>query len=122
MDTNTLLLAASFFLGVVFVGLGIPLAQKRVAPNHWYGLRVPATLADETIWYEANARTGKDLLWLAGIVLFVGGLIYVVEMPVWFEILIWFIVVMGGVIGMLVRNWRFANQLLEASKSSAGNH
>nr|WP_290667980.1 SdpI family protein [Ardenticatena sp.] len=117
MDTNTVLLAASVFLGALFVGLALPLVQKRVAPNHWYSLRIPATFADETVWYEANAQMGKDLLWLAVSIILVGGLIYAIDMAVWFEVLAWCVVVIGGVIGMVVRNWRFANRLLASSKS-----
>ncbi|MFO7608638.1 MAG: SdpI family protein [Candidatus Krumholzibacteriia bacterium] len=42
--------------------MGIPLARRRVGPNHLYGLRVPETLADEAVWYEANAVTGRDMV------------------------------------------------------------
>jgi uncharacterized membrane protein len=38
------------------------LASRRVRPNRWYGLRIRATLADEHVWYEANAATGRDLI------------------------------------------------------------
>lgn len=51
-------------IGLFFIGLSIPLLRRRVGPNGWYGLRVPATLQDEEIWYEANAKTGRDMLLL----------------------------------------------------------
>jgi uncharacterized membrane protein len=44
-----------------------------VAPNSWYGFRVPKTLGDPTVWYEANAYAGRSLL-AAGIVIVVGSL------------------------------------------------
>jgi hypothetical protein len=50
-------------LGLLTVIVAIPLA-RRVPPNRWYGLRVPATLADNEVWYAANQRTGRDLAWL----------------------------------------------------------
>jgi uncharacterized membrane protein len=50
-------------IGLLFVGLAIPLIRRRVKPNKTYGLRVPATFADEWVWYEANARTGRDLVY-----------------------------------------------------------
>lgn len=52
--------------GVLFVALGIPMAQRRVPPNPWYGFRVPKTLApgNERIWYDANEYSGK---WLIGV-------------------------------------------------------
>ncbi len=34
-------------VGLLLIGLGWPMAARRVPPNRWYGLRVPATFADE---------------------------------------------------------------------------
>jgi uncharacterized membrane protein len=44
--------------GLVIAGLGVPLVMRRVPPNDLYGLRTPATRKNETLWYEANARSG----------------------------------------------------------------
>ena len=55
-------------IGVVMIVLGIPLACRWVRPNRWYGLRVPATFASETVWFDANAATGRELI-VAGAVL-----------------------------------------------------
>jgi SdpI/YfhL protein family len=49
-------------LGLLLVALGWPMAARRVRPNRWYGLRVPATFADEKVWYEANAVAGRDMM------------------------------------------------------------
>jgi len=46
------------------IGLALPLMLRRVKPNCWYGFRTRKTLGDERIWYEANAYTGRLLLWL----------------------------------------------------------
>ena len=48
--------------GAVLIGFAVPLIRRRVAPNWWYGVRVRATFADEWVWYEANAASGRDLL------------------------------------------------------------
>jgi uncharacterized membrane protein len=53
MDMKDLLLVG---VGVVMVLLSLPMALRRVPPNHFYGLRVPATFADQWVWYEANDR------------------------------------------------------------------
>jgi hypothetical protein len=47
-------------LGLLLVVLGWPMAARRVRPNRWYGLRVPATFADEQVWYDANAVAGRE--------------------------------------------------------------
>jgi uncharacterized membrane protein len=47
--------------GTVMCVLAVPLMRRRIKPNGLYGLRVPATFADEWVWYEANARSGREL-------------------------------------------------------------
>ena len=76
-------------MGVMFVGIGIPLARQRVRPNVWYGFRTPKTLSDPHIWYSANRVAGIDLV-VAGAVLAIGVLgLYVVRqtllpsLPIW---------------------------------------
>jgi len=49
-------------IGLLFAALAIPMILRRVPPNRIYGLRVPATFADERVWYEANAKSGWDLV------------------------------------------------------------
>src|SRR5690348_878345 len=51
--------------GLMFMGISIPLIQRKIKPNPWYGFRVPKTLQDERIWYQANAYSGV-LLFLSG--------------------------------------------------------
>lgn len=70
------------FIGFLFIVFSIPLLRRRVGPNAWYGLRVPATLQDEEIWYEANAKTGRDMLLLGVLQLILAlGLPLVVDLP-----------------------------------------
>jgi hypothetical protein len=61
-------------VGVFFIALAIPLIRRRVKPNWIYGVRFPATLEDESVWYDMNARGGRDL---AGI-----GVVYLVLLTV----------------------------------------
>jgi uncharacterized membrane protein len=50
-------------VGLLFVAISVPLIRRKIPPNAWYGLRVPATLASEKVWYEANAISGRELAW-----------------------------------------------------------
>lgn len=52
-------------IGVLIIGLGIPLAAEKIGPNRWWGLRVAKTLSNNEVWYEANKVLGYDLV-LAG--------------------------------------------------------
>src|SRR5262245_19433458 len=58
--------------GVLTIAIAIPLILRRVPPNGLYGLRVPATFADEWVWYEANARFGRSLVFLGTLLIILG--------------------------------------------------
>ena len=49
-------------VGALLALLGWPLAARRIGPNRWYGLRVPATFADRRVWFDANALAGRDMI------------------------------------------------------------
>jgi uncharacterized membrane protein len=67
MTPHTMLLVSAILL----IALAIPLRLRRIPPNRLYGVRTRATLADETTWYDVNARSGHDLL-VAGVVSLAG--------------------------------------------------
>ena len=48
--------------GVLLIAAGIPLWLRRVPRNALYGVRFASTLSDDRIWYEINARCGRDLV------------------------------------------------------------
>ena len=67
--------------GLLIVGLGIPLARRSVRPNHFYGLRIPATLNNETVWYEANAGAGRDMIVAGLAIVVVAMLVFLAGVP-----------------------------------------
>src|SRR5438094_5150660 len=56
-----LLMVLFALVAILLMGVAMPLMLRWVKPNYLYGLRVPATLSDESVWYEANARSARDL-------------------------------------------------------------
>jgi uncharacterized membrane protein len=71
MTTHSILLASAFLI----IAFAIPLWMRRVPPNRFYGVRTRATLADQALWYDVNARCGQDLL-ISG-VLFLAGILVI---------------------------------------------
>ena len=64
MPYSTLMLMFIFVaLGLLQVGIAVPLALRRVKRNYVYGVRLPKTLRDDAIWYDANEYGGWQLLW-----------------------------------------------------------
>ena len=49
-------------LAAVLVAIAVPLALRKVPRNVVYGYRTRATLADDKIWYAANAHFGRGLI------------------------------------------------------------
>lgn len=64
MNTNVL---PVFLLGLLFVALALPLIQRRIPPNMWYGFRTAKTLSHPDVWYEANAYSGRTLAWAGAV-------------------------------------------------------
>ncbi len=60
METVTLGFMFLFVtVGLLIVGLSVPLMRRRVKPNYLYGFRTPKTMSSEQVWYEANAYAGR---------------------------------------------------------------
>lgn len=61
---------ATLFAGInalLFIGLGLPLANNRIPPNGLYGYRVSIyVFQDEEIWYTVNGTGGRHMVF-AGI-------------------------------------------------------
>lgn len=99
-------------LGVVMAVLSIPLLLRRIPPNPIYGLRVPATFRDEQVWYDANAASARDLLWLG-----IGIALLAVVLPVVGVRDMAFVITWAGVAGagslvVTVLGWTRANRML----------
>ena len=41
--------------------LAIPLILRWIPPNHIYGFRIASTLANKSVWYDANALAGRHM-------------------------------------------------------------
>jgi uncharacterized membrane protein len=59
-------------VGLLMMGVATPLIRRRIGPNHAYGLRIPATFADREVWFEANAKSGRDFFVLGIVQLILG--------------------------------------------------
>lgn len=112
-----LLLVVFVFTGLLFVGLAVPLVLRRVPPNAFYGLRVPATFAHEGVWYEANARSGWDLLWLGVALVTLALVLPILDVDRIAYTLLWCGAAAVGALSMTVVGWRRANRLLRERSS-----
>lgn len=98
--------------GLLFVGLAVPMIRRQVPPNALYGLRVPATFADEEVWYEANRRSGWDLLRLGAALTVLAALLPLLGVGRLAYALTWSAAALVGALALAVVGWRRANRLL----------
>ena len=99
-------------VGLLLVALGWPLAKRRVRPNRWYGLRVPATFADQSIWYDANAAAGRDMMLLGSAVGAAGLLLPLVGAHENLVAVTCAAILIVGSLLATLRSWRLANRLI----------
>lgn len=95
-------------VGMLFVGVSIPLIRNRVPPNRFYGFRTRRTLSDPKIWYEVNHISGKDLF-VAGVIIALSSLTTLALAQRWSkeEVAITLLLVMVfSVIGVLWHGFR----------------
>ena len=55
--------------GVALIGVAIPLYRGRIPPNSLYGARFASTLTHDRVWYQINARGGRDLIIIGSVYL-----------------------------------------------------
>jgi hypothetical protein len=53
--------AICFGSAILLIAIAVPLWLRRIPPNLLYGVRFRSTLADDAVWYEINARAGRNL-------------------------------------------------------------
>lgn len=94
-------------IGPIIVLLSIPLLFRWIPRNPVYGFRVAATLADASVWYDANALVARHMIAL--------GLLMValeLTLPVSMRIIVLRVVAVIGLAVVIVVDWRAANRLL----------
>jgi uncharacterized membrane protein len=116
-----MVIAVSIFVcvGVLLIVLGFPLAQRRIAPNSLYGLRVSATFADEWVWYEANAGSGRDFVVLGAIQVLFAVLLYLAGVSEAVYTVANVVAVLVGTVTLAFVGVRRANRLLAARRSGS---
>jgi uncharacterized membrane protein len=105
-------------VGALLIAVSISLLRRRVKPNWLYGLRVPPTFADKWVWYEANAKSGRDLV-VFGVLVALLGLVFPMvpgSDELSFEAILSIVLVVGALV-VLVVGWTRASRLLRESRS-----
>ena len=109
MSERTVAVGFFAFLGLLLIGLALPLLRRKVPPNRWYGFRVPLTLKDPDVWYAVNAWAARWLS-MAGVELFVGALLGLLLPAAWLPayLLALSVLLIVGVLLILVFGVRYA--------------
>src|SRR3954447_22062616 len=106
------ILVACVATGLLNAALAVPLMRRKVGVNSLYGFRVRRTLANPTVWYEANAFAGR-CMFRSGIATSLARLaLYFVPAidPVAYAFAC-LVITMAGVAVGLILSFRFLNRL-----------
>lgn len=92
-------------LGIILIVTSIPLLLRWVPPNHFFGFRIPATLRDRSVWYEANGLCARHMVLL-------GVLLVSLEflLPESLRVPILRVIATIGFFGIIIADWRTANR------------
>lgn len=116
MTADTLALAV---VAVTLAGLGLPLVLRKVPPNRYFGVRMPATIADPRVWYEVNAQSGRHMVGL-GVALLVMDLYLAGIVGPVVQLSCCAGVLLVGVVGISVAAYRRSNGLLRELRRRGG--
>ena len=105
--------------GLLICGLGVPLLLRRVPPNSVYGLRTVSTLKSESLWYEANMRSGFYSVVAGGIIVLVSLAVYLLGLSKEVAGAIDISALLVGVSAMCIKSAHFAKSL-EQTASATG--
>jgi len=61
-------------IGLVVIGVSIPLVLKWVPKNRWYGVRLKKSLKSDENWYAINAYGGKWMIAAGAVLAAIGAL------------------------------------------------
>ena len=104
-------------LGPMLMVLSIPMILRWVPRNPIYGFRIPATCNNKSVWYDANALSGRHLF-LLGLVLVV--LDYALPLTIrsvaMRREILWTVSVVG-LLTIVVADWRTANRWLRERRT-----
>jgi|SRR3954447_19680092 len=92
-------------IGPLLVLLSLPLMFRVIPPNRFFGLRVPSTLRNRSIWYDANARSARHLFVFG---LFLISLEFLLPASIMIETLR--VVAVIGFASIIIVDWRTANR------------
>ena len=100
-------------VSVLNVVIARPLIQRKIGPNPWFGIRIPAAFVSKENWYSINEYGGR-LLRTTGILIGLVGLAGLFcYRPIWWPAydVVAGVLVVAPLIWMIVRCYAFAKTL-----------
>jgi hypothetical protein len=97
-------------IGPVLIVVSIPLIFRWIPPNYFYGFRVPATLGYKSVWYDANALTGRHFFIVGVLMVAIDFAFELTDWPPPTRRAILATISMSGLILIIPLDWRTANR------------
>ena len=69
----------NIFMGLLIMGIAIPMVMEKIKPNMLYGFRTKKTLSDEKIWYASNKYAGKVMIWCGAVMVIISAVVMMLD-------------------------------------------
>jgi uncharacterized membrane protein len=109
MDNNAvyLALAACSGVGLLIIGIAIPLVLGKIKRNNFYGFRTPRTLSSDDVWYPANRIAAKNMIVASVFILIASAVLFLLKarMPPQTTVLIIAVLTIAAIVGAVVKSF-----------------
>jgi hypothetical protein len=75
MSIHLLIASVSVMMGMLSIGLAIPLIRGKIPTNDTYGIRIPKSFTSEENWYRINVFGAKIMIIFLAIPLILFGIV-----------------------------------------------
>jgi uncharacterized membrane protein len=60
-------------VGLIIIGVSLPLVKRKIKRNQWYGIRIPEAFKSEERWLEINQFGGRLMMRLGFVIAITAG-------------------------------------------------
>ena len=106
-------------LGVLLVLASMPMIFRWVPQNPVYGFRIPATCKDKSVWYDANALSGRHLFCFGVALMLLDYCLTVSPFSRVAQRQIYYWISTLGLVTIVAIDWRTANRWFRERRSPA---
>jgi len=89
-------------VALVIIGVSLPLVNRKVKRNRWYGIRIPEAFKSEERWLDINQYGGRLMIWWSIVVAVTAGIGVGLQKRYWLVYTFSELAIMLGGLGIVI--------------------